>query len=354
MTPRQELEALVDVFTPRLRDAFLAAIYDIVDNVILQDVIQAIRDGDVERAFQILGYSEAAMRPLIKQLEEAYETGGVLTGATYPRFLSTASGRGVFRFDVRNVRAEAYLRDRSSMLIERLREDVRSNVRTVLQQGMMRGDNPTVTALELVGRYDRTSGHRIGGVIGLAKNQVEWVDNFRNKLVNLDPDYKNNSLRDKRFDRLVDKAIEENRPLSKDDIERMVTRYKDAALKWRGDNIARTESMQALNASEYEAAKQAVDMGALPPENVGREWDATGDRKTRRSHALMDGQTVGLDEPFVSPLTGAKLMYPGDTSLGAPAEEVAQCRCRQRMKMNWLKASYGEPVRRPRFTNQAL
>lgn len=349
MTPRQELEALVDVFTPRLRDAFLAAIYDIVDNVILEDVIRAIRDGDIERAFQALGFNEAAMRPLVKQLEEAYETGGVLTGATYPKYLATASGRGVFRFDVRNSRAEAYLRDKSSGLVKDIETSIRTNLQETLRQGMVRGDNPRVTALNIVGRYDNSVGHRVGGVIGLAPNQVEWVDNFRSKLVNLDPSFKRYKLRDERFDSVVERAIAEGRQLSEADIDRMVTRYKDKALKWRGDNIARTESMQALNASEYEAAKQVVDMGAVPADNVKREWDATGDRKTRHSHALMDGQTVGLNEPFVSPVTNAKLMYPGDTSLDAPASEIAQCRCRQKVKISWLKASYGAPVPRRRL-----
>lgn len=344
MTPRQELEALVDVFTPRLRDAFLAAIYDIVDNVILEDVIRAIRDGDIERAIAALGFSEAAMRPLTRELEAAYETGGVLTGRTFPRYLNTASGRGVFRFDVRNMRAEAYLRDTSSTLITSIEEDMRSNVRTALTGGMRRGDNPRTTALEIVGRYDAQAGHRVGGLVGLTEQQVGWLRGFENSLMTLDERYFKYTLRDKRFDPVVRRAIDEGRPLSASDISRMSTRYKDAALKWRGDMIARTESMQALNASEYEATKQVVEMGAVPPERVKRAWDATGDRRTRRSHSLMDGQIVGIDEAFVSPVTGGRLMFPGDTSLDAPASEIINCRCRQRMQIQWIADSYGAPV----------
>jgi hypothetical protein len=49
----------------------------------------------------------------------------------------------------------------------------------------------------------------------------------------------------------------------------------------------------------------------------------------------MEGQAVGLDEPFISP-TGAKMMHPGDTSLGAGGDEVIMCRCRARLKVDWL------------------
>lgn len=40
----------------------------------------------------------------------------------------------------------------------------------------------------------------------------------------------------------------------------------------------------------------------------------------------MNGQTVAKDQPFVSP-SGAMLMFPCDSSLGAPMKERARCRC---------------------------
>lgn len=43
-------------------------------------------------------------------------------------------------------------------------------------------------------------------------------------------------------------------------------------------------------------------------------------------HVSMDGQTVPIDQPFVSP-EGVRLMYPGDRSLGAPAGSIVNCRC---------------------------
>lgn len=47
---------------------------------------------------------------------------------------------------------------------------------------------------------------------------------------------------------------------------------------------------------------------------------------SRFDHRRMDGVTVPIDQPFVTP-AGSRLRYPGDRSLGAPAGEVVNCRC---------------------------
>jgi len=346
MTPRQKLNALIDMFTGDIRSAFLAAIRDITSNVILNNVIRAIQAGDVEAAFFALGFSDAAMRPLTAAIERAFETGGVFTGATFPKYLNTPSGRVVFRFDVRNSRAEAYLRDHSSTLVSRIKEDTRANVRNVLQVGMQDGRNPRNVALDIIGRIDPGTKQRVGGIVGLTTNQEAWTRSAQAKLQDTenwleraqaersrgtvsvtDHPYFKMGLRDKRFDRTVAAAIKNGEYLPAETVQKLITRYRDNALKYRGESIARTEALQSLNASEYEATKQAVEMGAVKAEAVKREWDSAGDSRVRWSHRRLDGQQVGLDEPFVSP-TGAHMMHPGDTSLGASADEVIMCRCR--------------------------
>lgn len=335
MTPKQQLDALIDLFAPDIRSAFLAAIQDIVDSVIINQVIAAIQNGDPEAAFRALGFSEAAMRPLTAAIERAFEQGGVMTGRTFPRYLNTPSGKAVFRFDVRNSRAEAWLRDHSSTLITRIGDDTQRNVRNVLTVGMQDGRNPRNVALDIVGRIDPVSGKRMGGIIGLTPQQEFWVRGARTKLQQLDEAYFRLELRDKRFDRTVAAAIRDGKPLPADTIDRLVTRYKDNALRYRGEMIGRTEAMQALNRSEWEATKQAVDLGAVSDSAVKREWDSAGDNRVRWSHRRLNKQRVGLDEPFVSP-SGARMMHPGDTSLGASADEVVACRCRVRTVIDWL------------------
>lgn len=334
-TSRQVLEELIAKYTPVVRDAFLTAIAEVTSEVILSDLVKALEAGDVEAAFRTLGMSDAALRPISAALEIAYEAGGSGVGSTFPRRLRTEYGRGAFHFDVRNPRAENWIKEQSSRLITRIQEDARVNIRNVLTSNLEQGNNPRTTALDIVGRINPVTGRREGGIIGLTQQQELWVRNARRDLQNLDSRYFDRLARDKRFDSVVQKAIAEGRPLTADVIEKLVSRYKDTLLKLRGETIGRTETIQALNRSEYEAFKQAVDMGAARAGDVKREWDSAGDLRVRDSHRHMDGQSVGLEEPFTTP-SGEKLMFPGDWSLGASAEEIINCRCRVRLNVDWL------------------
>ena len=56
-----------------------------------------------------------------------------------------------------------------------------------------------------------------------------------------------------------------------------------------------------------------------------KQWLTMKDEKVRISHALVDGQTVGIDEYFK--VGGYEMLYPMDTSKGAPLSETQNCRC---------------------------
>ena len=56
-----------------------------------------------------------------------------------------------------------------------------------------------------------------------------------------------------------------------------------------------------------------------------KEWVSFIDKKTRGSHKVANGQIVPLDEPFS--VGNSLLMFPQDSSLGASAKEIVNCRC---------------------------
>lgn len=329
------IDDLIGMFAVEIKAAFLEAMQDIVDSATIKNMIDAIKVGDLEAAFRALGYSRAMLRPLTASIERAYERGGVFTGTTFPKFINTPSGRVVFRFDARNSRAEAYLRDKSSTLVVGIEQSIRTTVQTTLTAGMQAGRNPRNTALDIVGRIDPATGKRTGGVVGLTPQQELWSRSARAKLETLDNGYFGMQLRDKRFDRTVAKAIEAGKPIPPEIVDKLVMRYRSNALRHRGENIARTESIQSLNAADHEATRQAVELGAMQSNAVKREWDNAGDGRVRHTHRLLDGQIVGLDEPFVSS-SGARMMFPGDISLAAPADEIVDCRCRVKTVVDWL------------------
>lgn len=330
---------LFDRFTNSIREAFLAVIGDVDDNVIMADITKRIEDGDVIGAFQATGLTDAAMRPITKQVEEAFETGGIVAGDQFPNRLNTPAGAMRFHFDVRDARAEAWLRDRSSTLITRISRDTQTNIRTLLYDGQVAGENPRKTAVKIVGSYDPVAKKRIGGVIGLTPQFERAVGRARVELGALDSTYFQRGRRDKRFDSFIRNAIASKTPLTQEYINKVATRYSDSLLLLRGENIARTETIAALNRAEWEAVSQAADMGAVNRQLTKRAWDNAGDARVRHDHDIMEGQEVGIDEPFIAP-DGSRLMFPGDTSLGASAKETVNCRCRARLKVDWLGDIY--------------
>ena len=332
---RKQLDELISQFIPEIAAAFRAGIADVADRVVLKDVIEAIQMGDAERAFRVLGYSDAAMRPLSAALERAFEVGGVTVGATFPKRLYTPSGPTVYRFDVRNSRAEKWLREASGKMITVIEQDALVAVRNIMHDGVRAGRNPRNIALDIVGRIDPATRVRNGGVVGLNIPQERAVAAMRRDLESLDPRYFSRKLRDKRFDSVIQKAFDAGK-VDAATINKMTGRYKDNLLVLRGETIGRDGALEALNHSEWEALKQAQDIGATGNNGIKRTWDSAGpDGRTRPDHLAMDGQTVGIDEAFVFP-NGTRAMHPQDRSLNASADQVINCRCRVRTKIDWL------------------
>lgn len=110
-------------------------------------------------------------------------------------------------------------------------------------------------------------------------------------------------------------------------------------------DYAQTAAEHALELSEWLSGKpltydsligrvrtEVNNIGNLARQNAAslsgkkhKSWKAFGDNKVRPTHKKAAGQTVPINEPFI--VGGYKLMFPCDTSLGAGAEEIVNCRC---------------------------
>ncbi len=335
MTEQQLLD-LLDKYAPAIRDAILAGIRDVRDNARLTEIITMIEQNNVDGALRALGYNPAVFSQYYTLMMQAFEQGGILMMSMQPKYTPDATGvMTMNRFNVRDKDAERWLAERSSALVTNIEEDVRLAVRDALADGLERGVNPRTTALDLVGRYNRETGHREGGIVGLGEREQQWSRSVRQKLLTLDPSYFEMDLRDKRFDSIVREAISTGRPLTGDQVTKLVDRYRDRALRHRGETIGRSETLAALNRSEYESTRQALAQSNLPLTAATKVWDSAGDGRVRHTHAEMDGQRVGIDEPFISP-SGAQMMHPHDASLGAPAQERVACRCRVKYDIDYL------------------
>lgn len=56
-----------------------------------------------------------------------------------------------------------------------------------------------------------------------------------------------------------------------------------------------------------------------------KRWRTMNDNDVRDTHMLAEGQERDIDKPF--DIGTSQLMFPCDTSLGADANEIIQCRC---------------------------
>jgi len=218
--------------------------------------------------------------------------------------------RIVQSFGGRNERAERIARDLGARFVTEVLDDTRVLIAQTIRAGLEAGAGPLRTALDIGGRV--VNGTRQGGLVGLDSRRAGWVQNYRAKL------------------------LAEGRPQSQ--IDRMAQQYSNKLLRQRGEVIARTETLKALNAGRQEALDQLIENpnNDIRAEDVVRAWDSTGeDGKTRATHLAADNQDpVPQGVPFI--VGGYQMMYPGDTSLGAPASETINCRCYSDIRIDFF------------------
>jgi hypothetical protein len=321
---RSRIELLTEKWEPAIKTAFFAAVTDIVNKAELNRIVERLERGDIAGAIDAVHLDPVAFRALDGAIVQAFDAGGSSQIGALPRLTDPQGNRFVIRWDARNVRAEAWLRHHSSTLITRINEEQRAVVRSVLEKAMIEGRNPRATALDIIGRVNRATGRRSGGVVGLSGPQVATIDKTMQAMLSGDVEglraYLKAARRDKRFDATVRKAIEQGAALPRDMASRITGRYADGLLAFRGEVIARTETMAALNQSGIEAMQQAVDAGAVDADTVTKIWHTARDKRVRDSHAAIDRESVGMNALFSNGLA-----FPGDPSGGA--HEVANCRC---------------------------
>jgi Phage Mu protein F like protein len=338
------LQELIDQMEPQVRQAFLDAIADISDETVIKALEEAIATGNIEHALSTLNLDPVVYAGVADVANDVYKTAAVLTAEAARASRDPNTGaRIVFRFDVRSPPAEEWLRVESSRLVVGLSNTARKTVRQTLAAGMELGQNPRTTALDIVGRVSKLTGRREGGTVGLTPSMEKWVQNAKLELMSGDPEMMSNYLtrerRDARFDAKVRRAMEAGQPLAPEDVTKITGRYADSLLKLRGDNIARTETLLSLHAGQAESIRQMIESGKVQERDVIKIWRTNRDGRERRSHYILHGKKIPYQEPFISPETGARMLHPGDRSLGALPQDVINCRCHAEYKVDYIAAA---------------
>lgn len=88
--------------------------------------------------------------------------------------------------------------------------------------------------------------------------------------------------------------------------------------------ITRTEMHRIQTKATMDACERAKSKGS----DIVKQWDASLDKRTRKSHRHVDGEIKELNEKFSN-----GLLYPGDPN--GEASEVINCRCALLQRARW-------------------
>jgi hypothetical protein len=329
------LAQLVDELAPAARKAFLDAIAAIRSDVTLARIEAAIQRGDVQAALDALNLEASYFRPLDDLLRQAVLQGGDYAIDELKRLAPRNTVTG--RFDATNPTAADILARYSSGRVVEISETTRDGLRLALSTAMETDASPRKVALDLVGRINRVTGRREGGLVGLNSQRIAWAQAAQAELQSGDgaqmANYLTRKSRDARFDPTVRAAIRAGKPVPADKVQAAMQAMNNRLLRDRGETIARTELLQSLNAGQQSGIQQAIDRGQLNADQVRLEWDSSADSFVRNSHRDMDGQTRPFGQPFTTP-DGYLMMHPGDSTFGAPAGEIINCRCRTIVRLD--------------------
>jgi hypothetical protein len=283
------------------------------------DAVEHIRDSNDLTAIEAklaAGNFDGAVDEIesaAKKFANAVKNNYVISGSKAAKALAEKADTPIV-FDPTNTRAIKAMEYNSMDLVRSITKDQKAMIRQVINTGLINREAPAEMARTI---YDS---------IGLTQTQEQHVANYRAQLES------NNStelaaslqreLRDGRYDKAVKKAIETGEPLSQDRIDKMVDLYRDSYVRLRSQTIARTEALRVTHQGTQELYAQAIENGDVDEGDLVRTWH-TGPN-ARDSHAAMNGQKRGMNEPFDTG-GGYTLMYPGDPS--APGKETINCNC---------------------------
>jgi len=301
-----KLDAILIELEPELQQALLDAFDGIRKGVDMRALRDAVDRGDVQAVEDALNVDEGSFWPYITVATIIYMRYGALFAPTLIRGATFNANTGFGQDVIRQNTA-------------RMTEETKAMARDMVIAGYGR----------------REVANRIRESIGLSRAQQGYVESMRRRLESNDASelraiLKGSTLRDKRFDPAIKKAIaniEAGKPsgLSARKIEDMTGGYTRKLIRKRAQDVAAAEVIQYAEASKFEAVKQT----GRPVTKIWRHsriW-----LRARVDHVYMNGKSVeGMETPFVMP-DGVLMQYPHDPAGGA--KHNANCRCRAQYRV---------------------
>lgn len=309
----KEIDDLLKTVEPRFRRAFETGIRSLRDSFSLAEIERALNAGDLAQAANLINEAivATAFIQFNREIQNAVQAGGDIA-ARWAR-----ADKIIFDLSVTESNTARFISSYQAEKIREITAQTQLNIGEIVRGGVNAGKNP------------REIARTVRGSIGLTAKQEASVENYRRLLRENKREALSRALRDKRFDRSILSAINNQKDLPKELEDRMVERFRDRYIRKRSRDIARTEAIRLVSKGNDEFWQQAVRDGVVEEQRLKRKWLPTMDGRTREAHRMIPGMNkdgVGLNEPFRTPY--GPLLYPGDpSSAGSSARNTVNCRC---------------------------
>jgi hypothetical protein len=291
--------------SPDLAYAILRAFQILRDTLAPTELARIIRAGDIDVVFRDALSNpvlDRAFAPFGERLRSATEKQFKYFTRDLPKAGKVDGVVGV-SFDVLNPKVIDAIRALDTKVIQNLQDDVRETVRAYVENGLRDGASPIEIARGL------------RNVIGLSPTQQEAVRNFRRMLEAGDRTALKRTLRDKRFDKTLERALgADGEGLTAPRVEAMTNAYRRKMLAFNAETNARTASLDAMKLGQRLSWQDAADNGIVDGDRLMKRWVGVMDDRERPEHVEMEGEEVAFDELFSN-----GEMVPGDSTYN--------CRC---------------------------
>lgn len=261
-------------------------------SVDIKRLAQHIKARDKSGAAQLVNKAyETASEHIRLQMPAAYaatmeSAGAAVVRASKPGLFKRLVGaalnlesRGAalsMRFDIKNQRVIDWAEANAAKLVTEIDASTREAIAEMVSDAIESGESPALLAKE------------IQQLIGLRSDQLGVLNDMRE---------------------------------AGESTSAIIARGTELLIE-RAELIARTEGARAANAGQVETWRQAQELGFLPQDEQ-RVWIGEDDGFERPKHIALNGQVVGINEPFIVP--------PGFDDSGDEIEpgDEPNCRCSQ-------------------------
>lgn len=313
----ETLARVANRHTSGMTAAFVASVEGIKDRLpmrAIQEALSEMRFEDVEAMLHLerLTVVKATPEEDLARLYVGIMSESATAVAPFTRDFVSADDLAAIlgALDVQNPAAMRLARERAGTLIHNISRDTLQTIRELLFQSMRDGSAPRVIAQD------------IRRLVGLTPNQARAVQNFTDTLREAIAQGRGPGA----LSRFSLSPVRYPAQMTEARVQEMADKYAARQLRYRAENIARTESLWSANAGNRQLYVEMANRGVIDAGGTKMIWNAAESERTCSICSDLDGTVVGFDEDFSQTVSASgKPILPGSAFVGPHPPAHAQC-----------------------------